>query len=529
MRRSLLLAALAALGSGLVTAQDADKSGLKPIEVVKLDRKDPVLYEKDVEPILVNKCQVCHSGPVKEAKLDLSTYEALMKGGKRGKSIVPGKGDESLLIKLCGRTQKPLMPPKNEVPLNPQELALIKLWIDQGAKAPTGVRERPKANVSLPPPQVQPVRALAISPDKKFIVAGRANQIHLYDATSGDHVKTFIDPGLTTPDKKPVQAAHLSIVEALTFSPDGKLIVSGAYQEAFVWDTGDGSLKKKLTGFADRVVALAFSPDGKLLATGGGAPTEDGEIKVFEIETGKLALEIKSGHSDTVFGLCFSPDGKYLATCGADKFVKVWTMLGGKHQPAPGVAAIVAASPGTGPLVAPLATPMFKDAAHPNGFGVWDIEPQPGKFVKSFEGHTHHVLDVGWKSDGKLLVSAGGETPTATGPGIGVIKVWDFEKGEQVRTIGGHTRQVTRMLFIGKTNQIVTCSGDQTVRMINVDNGSNVRNFAGSVDFLYAVGVSPDGALVAAGGEEGVVRLYDGAKGGTPTKTLQPPGVEVKK
>jgi hypothetical protein len=65
--------------------------------------------------------------------------------------------------------------------------------------------------------------------------------------------------------------------------------------------------------------------------------------------------------------------------------------------------------------------------------------------------------------------------------------------------------------------------------MINVDNGTNVRNFAGSADFLYAVGVSPDGALVAAGGEEGVVRLYDGTKGGQPIKTLQPPGEEGPK
>ena len=73
--------------------------------------------------------------------------------------------------------------------------------------------------------------------------------------------------------------------------------------------------------------------------------------------------------------------------------------------------------------------------------------------------------------------------------------MWDYEKGEQKQTIAGHTRQVTRLIFAGKTNTFVTCSGDQTVRMINVDNGTNVRNFAGSADFLYAVGVSPDGAL----------------------------------
>src|SRR5262249_55670524 len=153
----------------------------------------------------------------------------------------------------------------------PQELALIKLWIDQGAKAPTGVRERPKAVVSLPPAQVRPVRALAISPDKANVVAGRGNQIHVYDAASGNHVRRLVDPALTTADKKPVQAAHLSIVEALAYSGDGKVIASGSYQEVILWNAADGSIKQKLTGFADRVVALAFSPDDKVLATGGGA------------------------------------------------------------------------------------------------------------------------------------------------------------------------------------------------------------------------------------------------------------------
>jgi hypothetical protein len=64
--------------------------------------------------------------------------------------------------------------------------------------------------------------------------------------------------------------------------------------------------------------------------------------------------------------------------------------------------------------------------------------------------------------------------------------------------------------------------------MINVDNGGNIRNFAGGTDFLYAVGVTADGSLVASGGEEGVVRLYNGANGQL-LKTLVPPGAEAKK
>ena len=432
-----------------------------------LDRKAPVLYDKDIEPVLVNKCMFCHSGNLKEGKLDMATYETLIKGGKRGASIVPGNSGQSLLTKLCGKTERPLMPPKNEEPLKPEELALIKLWIDQGAKAPATVREKPKVIVGLPPASVQPVRGIAVSPDKATIAASRGNQIHIYDAGSGAYIRSLVDPDLKTPDKKQaVKAAHLSLVESLAYSPDGKYIASGSFQEVILWDAATGQLRTRFTGYADRVVTLDFSHDSKLLAAGGGAPTEDGEVKVYEVPSGKQILDLKNGHSDTVYGVCFSPDDKMLATCAADKFVKTWEM-------------------------------------------------PSGKFIKAFEGHTHHVLDVGWSPDGKLLASAGADN---------VVKVWDFEKGEQVRTINAHNKQVTRLVFVGKKNEFITCSGDQQVRKYRTD-GGNAGNYAGGTDYLYAVGVSPDGSVVAAGGQEGVVRVYDA--GGKLLKTLAPPGAEA--
>lgn len=477
--RYLFPIALCLLIVGLSDAQapkdkDKDKVKVPPIEVVKLERKDEVSYNKEIEPIFNAKCFFCHSGNVKEGKLDMGSYEKLMKGGGRGKAVVPGKASESLLIKLAGRTDRPIMPPRSETeePLNPKELALIRLWIDQGAKPPTGASDvRRTIVLDVPPASVQPVRAVAVSPDKATVAAGRGNQIHLFNAQSGEQQKVLLQPDLKTPKGKPVQAAHLSLIESLAYSPDGKLLISGSFGEVIIWDVAAGSVKQKLTGFADRVVALAVSKDGKFLATGGGAPTEDGEIKVFELETGKLVVDIKNGHSDTVFGVCFSPDGTKLATCGADKFVKTF-------------------------------------------------ELPDGKFIKSFEGHTHHVMDVGWKGDGKLLASGGADN---------VIKVWDFEKGEQVRTINNaHSKQVTRVMFVGATPQLLTVSGDQTLKMWNVDSGASMRNYGSSKDYLYAVSASPDGTLVATGGEEGIVRLYNGPDGKL-LKSLAPPGVEIPK
>jgi hypothetical protein len=472
--RMVLSVCVCALALGLAPGQaDKEKRGKKEqkIAVVKLDRKTPVLFEKEVEPILVNKCSFCHSGNVKEGKLDLSSYETMMRGGKRGSVVTPGKSAESLLVKLSAKDIRPFMPPRSEDPLTPQELALIKLWIDQGAKAPTGMRELPRVVVKAPPAAVTPVLGVAVSPDKSAVAASRGNQVHVYDAGSGAYVRSLTDPKLVGPDKKPVKAAHLSLVESVAWSKDGKHIATGSFQEISLWDAKTGEFLRKVTGFAERVVCLAFSHDGKLLACGGGAPTQEGELKIIDVLSGKATKEIKNNvHSDTVCGVSFSPDDKTLASCGADKFVKTFDVASGRFQ-------------------------------------------------KSFEGHTHHVLGVGWSKDGKLIASGGADN---------VVKIWDYAKGEQIRTINAHSKQVTALVFVGKGDVFATCSGDGQVRMWNVTNGGNTRNFSAGSDFLYGVSVSPDGSVLAAGGQEGSVRLYNGNTGAL-IKALLPPGAEKPK
>ena len=467
MRRYTALALLVPL---FASAQEKKDAKLNPIPEIKIDRKEPILYEKEVEPILANKCFVCHSGKEVNGKLDMSSYEKLMKGGKHNTPITAGKSADSLLYKLCSRRQKPIMPPKDETPLTPTELAVIKLWIDQGAKPPTGMGiARPKVILSLPPAIVKPIRAVAISTDGKIVASGRGNQLHLYKPT-GEFLRTLIDPNLKLADGKSAKAAHISLVESLAFSVDGKTLASGSYQEVKLWDPETGALKQTIGGFIDRVVALNYSRNGKYLATGGGAATEDGEVKIFEA-SGKPVIDLKAPHSDTVLGVCFSPDSTKLATCGADKFVKVW-------------------------------------------------EVPSGKFLKSFEGHTHHVLDVGWKPDGKLLASGGADN---------VIKIWDYEKGEQARTIpNAHQKQITRLTFVGKAGLFLTSSGDGGVKLWNVDNGGNQRSYSGAKDFLFAVAASGDGKLVASGGEEGVLRIYNGDSAAL-VKAAYPPGEEPKK
>lgn len=492
-----------------ICAQDKK---LPPLSVVPY-KGGAVDFEKQIQPILDNKCTTCHSGSIKKGRLDLSSLEGILKGGKGGPSVVAGKPGESLLIKLSGRTDAPAMPPKDEEPLTPEELALLTAWVSQGAKgSSTGeVVAKAAATIKLTklPDRIKPVLAVGMSSDKKLIAAGRGATISIYGSEKGDLQKTLIDPALKDDKGKLLGQSQLDLIQAVIFSPDGEKLYCGGYKEVTIWNLKTGAVIQKLTGFADRVVALDLSPDGKLLATAGGGATQDGEVIVFDLVTGKPMLTLSTPHSDTVYGVRFSPDGKMLATSGADKFVKVWAMQPLLRRESIGTSVgLVASLFGPSSLTGAMLGRQTMILSQIGGLDFSIVKP--GTQLRSFEGHTHHVLDVAWRADGKTLVSAGADN---------VLKVWDFDKGEQIRTIAGHTKQITRLSMLKTAPMVISACGDAGLRQWNIDNGGNVRSFPGASDFLQAVAASSDGSLVAAGGEEGLVRVYDG-KTGALLKTL---------
>ena len=96
------------------------------------------LFDQTVSTILKEHCLRCHGGEKTKSGLDLVTRESLMKGGDQGVAVVPGKPMESLLFLTAAHLEEEFMPPSsnksNAVNLNPSELALLRLWIEQGGE-----------------------------------------------------------------------------------------------------------------------------------------------------------------------------------------------------------------------------------------------------------------------------------------------------------------------------------------------------------------------------------------------------------
>ncbi len=94
---------------------------------------EKVSFAKKVQPLLKAKCMGCHNPQNKQGGLDLSTPEAIRKGGVNGTSFKSGHADESLLlVRVLGTDGKPKMP-LGFPALSDEEVAIIRNWIAQGA------------------------------------------------------------------------------------------------------------------------------------------------------------------------------------------------------------------------------------------------------------------------------------------------------------------------------------------------------------------------------------------------------------
>jgi len=116
---------------------DADLSKLPPAA----DKKG-VTYEKDIRPIFEKSCFKCHGPEIEKpkGKLRLDTLPLVLKGGDNGPNVVAGDIKKSNLlhqVAQIGSEDEWMPPPDNKAkipPLTKEQVALIRAWIEQGAK-----------------------------------------------------------------------------------------------------------------------------------------------------------------------------------------------------------------------------------------------------------------------------------------------------------------------------------------------------------------------------------------------------------
>ncbi len=90
-------------------------------------------FERQVRPLLDKRCLECHSEEKRKGGLSLASYGDILDGGRNGAALRPGRSADSLIVhRILGRSEPQM--PKDEEPLSPSEIVLIRQWIDQGAR-----------------------------------------------------------------------------------------------------------------------------------------------------------------------------------------------------------------------------------------------------------------------------------------------------------------------------------------------------------------------------------------------------------
>jgi hypothetical protein len=134
-----LIAVCAAVAMTAVAAEHKHDAKPDLSKLPKASDKTGLTYDKDIKPLFEKSCVKCHSGEKPKGKYVMESLAGVIKGGKEGVGIVAGKSAESpVLLYAADAVEEMEMPPtdkRDKFPaLTKDQLALVRAWIDQGAK-----------------------------------------------------------------------------------------------------------------------------------------------------------------------------------------------------------------------------------------------------------------------------------------------------------------------------------------------------------------------------------------------------------
>lgn len=487
-----------------------------PIPVATVQRAEPVLFEKDILPILQKNCLACHNVTEQDGELVLESPQGILKGGDSGPAAVPGKGAESLILKVAAHQEEPVMPPAgNSVaakPLTSQELGLLKLWIDQGARGESGVATLSPQKWQALAKTIGPVYAVAVTPDGQYVAASRANQLFLYHVPTGKLVTRLSDPALASGEVDP-GIAHRDLVQSLAISVDGDLLASGSFREVKLWRRPSDVVRTTLATGAE-VTAVAASSDRKWIASSG----PNNSIRLWNAETGTAGPTL-NGHTDRVTSVKFSHDGTRLVSSSRDQSIRVWNIadgtLTGVIETPVAVNAVELVATAAPTEQQPNPDWLLVSGGAENVVRTWTVpESAPEKLALSLPNLQQLVVsrDRQWVA---MSAADGTVRVVSTSDGDKEVATWKLDHGVPtsmqfltdrvaVTAAGGNADAIAALVPL-----LVTTATDGSVSVWKIAEKQLVSRWKGGTVAATSVAGSVDGKQLVSGAENGGITLWN--------------------
>ncbi|KAG0231962.1 hypothetical protein BGX31_005319 [Mortierella sp. GBA43] len=337
------------------------------------------------------------------------------------------------------------------------------------------------------------VYCCAYSPDGTiFAVGGSSGKINLYATSNWGHIRTL--------------AGHDSDVNDIAFSAKGVIVSGSSDKTVRLWHVETGECFTTLTGHNDEVSGVAFSPQGDHVVSS----SFDQTVRLWSLDSG-TCQRILNGQEQGVWSVAFSPSGHQIASGGDNKTLVLWDVESGTlHSTLSGhdgtVHSIVYSPQGQ----------LIASGSDDDTVRLWDVES--GTCQSILRGHFGSIRSVAFSPLSNLI---------ATGSRDNTIELWDVESGVCQDILSGHDGVIRSVLFSLKGDQIVSGSEDKSVRLWSIGaracrhticnndglvGGASISpasNLIAAGGPVKSVAISLTGRLIAAGRNDGIVRLWD--------------------